>query len=463
MRILKLIWILLFLVGICMLFSGATLAAVSKEEAKQLGTTLTGFGAEKAGNVDGSIPEYTGGLPYRSAGPDRYEDPFKGEKPLYNIDAKNVQQYESQLTVGTRALIERFPTYRIDVYPTHRTVRYPEWVLENTIKNATTAKLTGKIEGDKIAGEDEEGLPFPGIPFPIPKTGCEVMWNHALHNEPPITHMANSGWLVDAAGRPSLIGDVNQYYVRPWYEKSGKLRRKTRDAVCGFSVLMNTPPTSAGTYFLGFYLPDLSVQRVWFYSPGNRRVRKAPEFSYDVPIAAYGGVLFWDEVFGFVGRMDRFDFNLIGKREIIIPYNSFMITNQATVEETIGSNHVNPETIRWEKHRVWVVDSTRKAEARHAYKRRVFYIDEDSWAIIATESYDGADNLWRIAFFYNFPAYDVGGINTNIWNFYDVVKGNYFLINIGRNERGNFVRSYTESEDLAIPVTPQAVAAGGVR
>ena len=466
MKIAKLIWILFFLVGICMLFSGTTLAAVSEEEAKQLGTTLTAFGAEKAGNVDGSIPEYTGGIPYRSAGPDRYEDPFKGEKPLYKIDAKNVQQYESLLTVGTKALIERFPTYRIDVYSTHRTVRYPEWVLENTIKNATTARLDGKVEGDKICGEDEKGLPYPGIPFPIPKTGCEVMWNNTLHVAAPFNHHWSHSAIVDTAGHINKLPDVYEFMLHPWYERSRKIRNKTKDAVFGYSALLTSPPTSAGVYFLNFSMPDTSGgQRFWFYTPGQRRVRRAPEFAYDVPTAAYGGVLFWDELFGFVGRMDRFDFKISGKREMIIPYNVFKHTNQATLNESLGPKHINPDVIRWEKHRVWVVDSTRKDNARHSYSRRTFYIEEDSWSIVATESYDNACNLWRVAYIYTWPTYDVFGVNTDSWCFQDLIKGNYLVMLAGRRASGNFVRSYSDLNeiDIPVPLTAQAVAAASIR
>ena len=39
------------------------MAAVSPEEAAKLGTSLTPVGAEKAGNADGSIPAWTGGIP----------------------------------------------------------------------------------------------------------------------------------------------------------------------------------------------------------------------------------------------------------------------------------------------------------------------------------------------------------------------------------------------------------------
>ncbi|MFA4917196.1 MAG: DUF1329 domain-containing protein [Syntrophales bacterium] len=449
-----------------MLFTGNSLAAVSADEARQLGTTLTEFGAEKAGNADGSIPAYTGGLKMDRGKGRSYADPFKNEKPLYTIDASNVDKYASLLTQGTKAMIKRFPdTYKVHVYPTHRTVRYPSWVLENNIKNATTAKLGGEFEGDNMIGADKKGLPFAGIPFPIPKTGYEVMWNHMLQIEPPVVNFACLALLVDTTGYASKFGGITHYHLHPWYEKSGEIREQTNDALFGFSSTMKFPPSQAGTHFLNLYMPNAAEggQRVWFYTPGQRRVRRAPEFAYDVPIASYGGVFCWDEVFGFVGRMDRFDFKIIGRKEMIIPYNVFGITNSATLDEQAGVKHVNPSTVRWEKHRVWVVDSTRKAGKRHVYSRRTFYIDEDSWAIAVSDSYDSAGKLWRITNLYLYPPYDAFGIINGTWSISDLAKGNYVVINTGRQEPGNFIKVYTDSAGLGIPLTPQAVAAGGVR
>jgi len=462
----KIIWSILFAAGLFMLFAGSSLAAVSADEARQLGTTLTEFGAIKAGNEDGSIPAYTGGLKMDRGKGQSYADPFKGEKPLYTIDAKNVAKYASQLTEGTKALIKRFPdTYKVHVYPTHRSVWYPSWVIQNTLKNATTAKLSGEIIGDGVSGPDEGGFPFAGIPFPIPKTGCEVMWNYKIHVSQPAIYSYNSAWLVDTAGRVSSLPDVVQYHLYPWYEQSKYIRSKGFDAVFGFSSLLTSPPSSAGTYFLNFYLPkgEGGGQQVWFYTPGQRRVRKAPEFAYDVPVASYGGVFFWDEVFGFVGRLDRFDYKLIGKKEIILPYNQYKISNQLQPNEFLGPKHLEPSAVRWEKHRVWVVDSTRKAGARHAYSRRTFYIDEDSWALLASESYDNAGSLWRYAMPITWPIYDMGGIGATGWTTTDIIKGNYITINAGYAMPGHFVRCYSETKDLNIPLTPQAVASSLVR
>lgn len=452
-------------IAVCIMYAPSSFAAVSADEAKQLGTTLTRFGADPGKNADGSIPAYTGGLKKsHAAGADHYEDPFAGEKPLYAITGKNMGEYQALLSEGTKALLQRYPTYRVDVYPTHRTMTYPDWFLDNTGKNATTAKLGGAVEGDKVTGAAADGGPDQGIPFPIPKTGYEVMWNMMFHFAPPVAMLNNRSWLVDTSGSKVELPGFTAAYMHPWSEQSGKLRKEAYDAVFGFWTTLTSPPTQAGTVFLNYYLPDAAAPTpIWIYTPGQRRVRKAPEFAYDIPMSAYAGVLFWDEPWGFVGRMDRFNMKLVGKKEMIIPYNTFGVTNQKTSDEVLGKQHVNPEAMRWEKHRVWEVEGTRKDGARHAYSKRVFYVDEDCWCLVNTESYDNTGKLWRVSNQYQWPAYDVGGMNSDSFDFNDLQKGNYLVINTGGKDKGSYVRNYKSADGLSIHFTPQAVSGGSVR
>ncbi len=455
--------------AMCLLAANTASAAASEEEARQLGTSLTEFGAEKAGNSDGTIPAYTGGLAklqaYDPKTMPQYIDPYKDDKPLYSIDAKNAAQHDAVLMAGTKALLKQYPSYKVDVYPSHRSFRYPAWVLQNTVKNATTAKVVGEVEGDALSGADKGNLPFAGIPFPIPKTGYEVLWNQTARYAAAVSHNVGQGYLVDTAGNTINLPGTNEYFLHPWYDKSGKLRPQTFDALFGFSATLTSPPSSAGTVFLSYYTSNAADrgQRVWFYTPGQRRVRLAPEFSYDVPIAAYGGVTVWDDIYGYLGRMDRFDFKLVGKKEMLVPYNTFGVTNTMAAKDFLGPKHVNPAAVRWEKHRTWVVDGTRKANARHVYSRRTFYIDEDCWCIVASEAYDNSGALWRVSNYYSFPTYDTGGFNTETWSTNDLIKGNYFVLNAGHKEPGNSIRSYETGEGLPIALTPQAVASTGVR
>jgi len=452
-------------VAISMLASQTGYAAVSSAEAEALGSTLTKFGASAEASSDGVIPAYDGGLKNPpTVGPNNYPDPFADEKPLYSITQQNMQEYAPLLSEGSKALLERFSEYSIEVYPTHRTMTYPDWFLENTLKNATTARLEGTVEGDKVAGDADDGYPFQGIPFPIPQNGYEVMWNHFFRFAPAVSRLQSRNWLVDSRGNRSELPGIKGAYLHPWSEKTGEMKKRTYNAMFGFWTELYSPPTSAGTQFLNYYLPDATdTSKVWFYTPGQRRVRRAPEFTYDTPMGSYAGVIVWDEPFGFVGRMDRFDMKLVGKKELIVPYNVFGTTNQSTSQEVLGKQFVKPEYVRFEKRNVWVVEGTRKSDARHAYSKRNFMIEEDCWCLVATESFDDAGKIWRVAQIHNFPAYDVGGMNSDTWMFQDLRKGNYIIINGGRTEPGNFVRSYSSDEGLGLALTPRAVQGHSVR
>lgn len=447
---------------------GTAWSAVPADKAAALGTTLTKFGAEKAASADGMVPEYTGGLtsvPGFRSGDDHPVDPYASEKPLYTITAKNMDQYADHLTVGAQAFLKKFPDrYSMTVYPSHRTEWYPDWVLDNTIKNATTAKMTGEVEGDALAGAGTDGLPYPGVPFPLPQNGYEAMWNHKTSFGPALVWSKCVAYLVDPNGGVSNLSGVESRTVRAWYDTDRDISKQLFNSAFGFSAGLLDPPPSAGTVFLNYYLPNAQDggQEVWFYSPGQRRIRKAPDFSYDTPIASYGGVLFWDEVEGFVGRMDRFNFKLVGKKEVLIPYNTFNLNSTVVAKDPRSlatKNFVNPEAMRWEMHRVWVVEAERKAGARHAYKRRQYYIDEDSWSIIEADAWDDNNNLWRVNWLLTFPSYDVGGMNNNVWYFNDMLKGNYTLLNLP----SIFIRSYTSAKGVRVPLTADQVVGSQVR
>lgn len=440
-------------------------AAVSEADAQALGNSLTKFGANPEASADGSIPAYEGGLKNApKVGENSYPNPFPDEKPLYTITQANMQEYAELLNEGTTAMLQRFPDYRVDVYPTRRTMEYPEWFLENTLKNATTAKLAGDVKGDKVIGAAEDGLAYQGIPFPIPQNGYEVMWNHFFRYAAAVTTQESNNWLMDSSGSKSELPGIYGAYLHPWSEKTGEMREETNDSMFGFWSVLTSPPTSAGTQFLNYYLPDATdSSKVWFYTPGQRRVRRAPEFAYDTPMGSYAGVIVWDEPFGFTGRMDRFDMKLVGKKEMIVPYNVFGTTNQATSEELLGKDFLKPEYVRFEKRRVWVVEANRKPDARHAYSKRNFYVEEDCWCLVGTESFDDAGKIWRVAQIHNFPSWDVGGMNSDTWMFQDLRKGNYIIINSGRADPGTYVRSYDSHKGLGLALNPKALQGKAVR
>ncbi|MDB5971165.1 MAG: hypothetical protein JWQ90_3615 [Hydrocarboniphaga sp.] len=412
--------------------SMAALAGATPEEAKKLGGELTPFGAEAGANSDGSIPAYDGGLaamkslPKTNPSKASYPDPFADEKPLFKITAQNIAQYKDQVTPGLQALIKRYPDYYLNVYPTRRTASYPDWVNANTLKNATNAKLVGDIDGDGVEGA------YGGIPFPIPKSGTEVIWNHYLRWQGTYRYNRTQNFLIDTGGGVTDLGDLNFYYAHPYYDKTKDSLPDNRPFYTVAKTVFDSPVTVAGTAYLFQYPLNFAKQDqvTWFYSPGQRRVRRAPEFKYDTPVASYGGACTYDEIDGIAGRLDRFEWKIVGKKEMYLQYNNYKLNaNVINRTQAFTPKYENPAMERWEKHRVWVVEGKLRAGARHAASRKTLYFDEDTWALYASESYDQAGNIWRVGSFSRFLLYPEtvaeGGFAGLV---YDFSKGNYLAV-----------------------------------
>lgn len=429
------------------------------------GSRLTRFGAEVAGNADGSIPAYTGGLTQIPAsyvsGKGQYPNPFKDERPLVRIDAGNMQEHEQFLSPGVQEMMRRYPSFYINVYPSHRTMVYSEDVLQNTVRNAQTARMVGDIEGDGVEGA------YAGIPFPIPKNGYEVMWNFKLHARAPWTEWLCTNWLVRSSGNIGNLGTfrgtiMNSYYdlnadrlTDPYYFKYLSLGVAPASQV-GYNIQLTNSInyTEAGNL-------------AWVYTVGQRRVRTAPEFAYDTPAANFSGAVLYDEINMFSGRMDRFDFKLVGKQEMYVPYNVYRSADGEipTKEEYLTKNHSNPEYQRYEKHRVWVVEANLKQGQRHIMPRRVFYIDEDSWIILLVDQYDREDKLYRLIFNYPFMAYDQQNpvMNYLPYEVYDLNKGYYMSTNNVMDRPSEYRFTFTDKMLRPSIFDPGQMAATGLR
>ncbi|MET0379592.1 MAG: DUF1329 domain-containing protein [Spongiibacteraceae bacterium] len=406
--------------------AGASQAAVSTEEAKSLGgAILTEFGAERGASKDGVIPAYDPKPIKAPAGWDRqrqgYPDPW-GEAPLFAITAQNAAQYADKLD-GMIEVFKRYPNFRMDVYPTHRTAIYPKAVLENTVKNAGGCKTTN----------DDLNLVgcYGGIPFPIPKSGRQEMWNHLLGYDahaPTSRHLQT--WVIPVAGSPVLQSTLDVATQNPFYDpaKMGN-SMGLQDLYYKAHVDFNGPARQAGSKLLVTYSVDTLNygSRVWQYIPGQRRVKLAPDLAYDTPSPTSGGSATMDDQKGFLGALDRFDFKLVGKKEKYIMYNNFKLTDPRVCADNkvVATKYfADPACVRWELHRVWRVEATLKPGYRHIYAKRVFYWDEDTHTAGSTENYDASGKLYRVLNMIAYPYYEGGtsaqsaigmDLQTGIW------------------------------------------------
>ncbi|NMG01225.1 DUF1329 domain-containing protein [Aromatoleum toluolicum] len=439
--------------ALALALSGAAVAAITPEEAKKLGTTLTAVGAEKAGNKDGTIPDYTGGLTTAPAGFKPGDgirpNPFASEKPRLVIDAKNLAQHADKLTEGTKALLQKYPTFRVDVYPTHRSVAFPKFVADNTAKIATQAKTNN--DGRSIEGAHA------GFPFPVPKTGYEAMWNHLVRYNGQAYEVKYRNLNVDASGRTTLATEGMNVQEFPFWDAS----KTSAETYWRIKNTYTGPARRAGEALLIVDPLDIGNKdrRAWTYLPGQRRVKVAPDLSHDTPNPGTAGGNTFDDIFIFTGSMDRFDFKLVGKKEIYVPYNAYSAVYQAKQDDLLKPNHLNPDLVRWELHRVWVVEATLREGKRHVYSKRTFYLDEDSWAALASDQYDARGQLYRAGFAYMAPSYDLPAPYTDMFGHYDLVAGIYSLTGFSAETGGMRQSKPLTDRDWS----PDSLAGSGIR
>lgn len=446
MKTVKLPLLLALLVGANL----PSLAAVSAAEAAKLKSTLTPVGAEKAGNAAGTIPAWDGGLTKAAPGyhnGDARPDPFPADKPVLSINAKNMAQHAASLTDGVQFLLKKYPDFRLDVYPTRRTAAAPQFVYDNTFANATRAKTVENGYGVQGA--------YGGIPFPIPKDGYEAIWNHRLAWRGGSFSMPVRVWVVTSDGKRTMasggVETVRQFY----YDQDGSLEKFDGYYQLG-KFVVNAPGSKAGEAILAHDgTTEAAPRSLWQYLVGQRRVRKAPSVAYDTPDSVTSGIGLFDEAFNLFGPIDKHELKLLGKKEIYIPYNN----NRAAaskVEDLVTPNTLNPAKVRWELHRVWVVEATVAAGKRHVVTKRKYYIDEDSWQIVLFDGWDAKGQLWRSNYSLMLTAPDIPAVTSFVlWGGYDLQTGAYYL-NMASNELPKqyevlppVPRSFFSSETLA--------------
>ena len=418
------------------LFAGSALAAVSSQEAAKLGASLTPFGAETAGNAAGTIPEWTGGITQAPAGYSQsgqhHVDPFPGDKPLFTITKSNLEQYKDNLTPGQIALFNAYPSsYQMPVYQTRRSASAPQWVYDNSIKNATTAKLQDGGNGFSDA--------YGGIPFPIPQSGVEVLWNHIARYRGNYIVRRASEVAVQRNGSYSLVTSQQEALFK-FYDPKGSFA-DLDNTLFYYQSFTKSPARLAGGAVLVHETLDQVKQarQAWGYNAGQRRVRRAPNLAYDTPIAAADGLRTADDTDMFNGAPDRFDWKLVGKKEIYIPYNNYKATSpEVKYEDLLQVGHLNPAFTRNELHRVWVVEGTLKGSARHIYSKRTLYLDEDSWQAAVVDQYDGRGELWRVSVAYLKNYYELPTTWSALDVFHDLQARRYHVQNLD-NEEANTI------------------------
>jgi hypothetical protein len=403
-------------------------AKVSGAEVAKLDNELTPMGSVRAGNADGSIPAWTGGIKAPPAGykkGDFHIDPFAADKIKVTINSGNYQQHASKLTPGQIKMFETYPTFSMNVYPTRRSASYPQYVYDAYKANAASATILDSGTGLKNATITS--------PFPIPQSGLEAIWNHNVR-----FRGVNVGRFSGQAA-VTRDGDFNIVMFRdelmqPYMQEgiTSEELEKT-NLMFLFKQWVISPARLAGTALL-VHEPIDQVRKprqAWTYNTGQRRVRRAPNVAYDAPGTAADGLRTTDDFDMFNGAPDRYNWEIIGKKEIYIPYNSYMLnSDKLKYDDILMAGHINPEYVRYELHRVWEVKATLKSGTRHVYKSRTFYLDEDTWQAAIVENYDNNDQLWRVAMSHAMNYYELPLPWSTLETYYDLQSGRYLAMGL---------------------------------
>lgn len=436
--------------------ASSAVAAVSQAEADKLGASLTPIGAEKAGN-GGAIPAWDGGLTTAPAGHKagaKPTNPFPNDQVKFTITSKNYKEYADNLTDGQKAMFEKYPdTYFMPVYETRRTAAYPQAIYDVTKKNAVSTNL---VEGGNGLENFKEG-----VAFPIPQNGLEAIWNHIVR------YRGGSVARTTVQVTPQADGSYSPVRLHDEFTFATKLKdydaEKDANMLFFFKQDVVSPARLAGNVLLVHETINQvkEPRKAWVYNAGQRRVRLAPQVAYDGPGTASDGMRTSDNLDMYNGAPDRYDWKLIGKQEIYIPYNSYKLKDpKLKYDDIVRAGHINQEHTRYELHRVWKVEATLKEGKRHIYAKRVFYLDEDTWQATEIDHYDGRGDLWRVAESHNIMYYD----NTVPWyaieTLYDLNSGRYLALGLDNEESSSYDFGFERS---SADYTPAALRRSGVR
>jgi len=418
--------------------------AVSEAEAARLETDLTPMGAERAGNAEGTIPAWTGGI---TAPPPDYQpgehhpDPYPGDRIHYTVTAADLEARGQLLCDGQKALLRAHPeSWRLNVYPTRRSASFPEWVYQAVRVNATSAHvvLTGKgsVEGARV-----------GPPFPIPQSGIEAIWNHNLRWRGVRVERREGIAAVTQRGNYRVILSEQTLGLPYAARTPDAFGREYPNVLLAIKTKTVAPARVAGDGSLAIEPIDQTSdpRRWWNYSRDLRRVFRLPWASYDFPAPSSDALRTIDDAWLFNGPPDRFEWELLGERELLIPYNAYRLHgSDIGPEDILRRSHIEPELARYELHRVWVVQATLKPGEKHVYSRRVFYVDEDSWQIAVAESYDLDGSLWRVNEVHALNYYDVPVLWNTLEVYHDLVRNRYLVTGLD-NARATY--RFSEGSD----------------
>lgn len=441
-------------------------AGLTPEELAKLGLhegELTPAGAIRAGNADGSIPEWKFD-PIKT--PADFEpgtfhpDPFADDQILFTINAQNYKNYADKLTVGQQKMFETYSDYKMNVYPTRRSAVFPEYTYQAALENAARTEVYQASSGE--VGVRNAVISWA---FPIPKDGNEAMMNIVTRPQQPYQYYWDNTAAVASNGAYQ-VGKITIKAYRPYSLPENTVEDFDLTEV-GSGIHANqtvvSPAKSAGQVILAIdpIVYTENQRQAWLYNPGQRRVKRAPQIIHDFPSTGTDGLATTDQRWGWLSPNERYDWTLEGRQEIYIPYNSYRLNSpDVPIDDIItDEGRLNQDHARYELHRVWKLVGTLREDTSHVYSKRALYLDEDSWLPVIHDNYDLRGGLWRLFEQHPIVWYDVGFMSDALITQYDVTAGR--MVVFGLDNDGPAVDFNWRPQPKEY--TPGAIRRAGVR
>ncbi|MBX3494696.1 MAG: DUF1329 domain-containing protein [Parvibaculum sp.] len=433
----------------------SALAKVPDAQVNRLGQDLTPMGSEKAG--DGDIPAWTGGLPTVPSNVtytpgQKLQNPFASDPIKYTVTGANAGQYDDILTEGYKAMLKAYPTYKMDVYETRRTCAFPDRFYEANKRNAQVGELVGGGAGISQA--------IFGSPFPIPNNALEIIWNHTLRYRSFKVVRQFAAAPVTRGGDYTLQ-IVQDEAILQWSDPSAGKAEDLENISLYYIANTIAPARAAGSVILVYEALNAQIQprQAWQYSPGTRRVRRAPNIAYDNPGTNSDGLSTSDSFDGYNGAPDRYDWTVLGKTKKLVSANAYE-GESTPYKDFLTASHVNQDKVRYELRRVWEVEAKLRPDTRHVYSRRVYANEEDAYQMSTVALYDGRGQLWRVQEMHQIQRYNVPLCGSAGEIVYDLQAGRYLALAMQNEEPP--VNYFADELDKA-RYTPNSIRQLGVR
>lgn len=319
------------------------------------------------------------------------------------LNAETMDEYGSWLADGVRALV-RDHGMVLDVRE-YRPIHPSRGYMESTLAawgRARAIETPGAIRKKGIA--DYAG----GLPFPRPKTGLEVIWNVFFG------YQGDDGWVrfrvywVSASRGVTRTEDWSWSYIVRGMDRTDLAPRphlsefKARGIRYASLAECEAPDDKAGTLALMFRHDEPIDQRGFLWVPPMRRALKMVFGAPGIPWNQSD--MLFEEIRGFSGHPEWWDWTLVGTRTILAPMHADVRLGPGETEKVVdfgSAPHWNPR-VQWEPRPVYVIEGRPKFWTS-LYDRVVLYVDAETFLVPLREGY-GRDGRLRKVVIHAFNA-----------------------------------------------------------